>query len=134
MNREKRINAVESIATAGGYGFQSAEERYIPQHITHYPTLWLQPPQFQHIEGKNHGTVTYSVKLHAIGEGAKQTPRQRNAVRAELEQMLVGVFTTLSEEAFVVEVENLRIAHTSQTLTSHGEIAATATAEVITFY
>lgn len=134
MNREKLINAVESIATAEGYKFLSAEERYIPQHTTHYPTLWLLPPQFHSIEGKNHGTVTYSVKLHAIGEGAKQSPKQRNTTRTELEQMLINVFTTLSEEDFVVEVENLKIAHTSHTLTSHGEVAATATAEVITFY
>lgn len=134
MNREKLINAFESIATAEGYEFHSAEERYIPQHTTLYPALWLTPPTFHAMEGRNHGSITYSVKLHAMKIGAKHNPKQRNATRIELEDMLLRLFTTLSEEAFVAEVENIQICHTSQTLSSHGEIEATATAEVITLF
>lgn len=134
MNREKLINAFESIATAEGYKFHSAEERYIPQFTSHYPALWLTPPTFHSIEGKNHGAITYSVKLHAMQDGAKQSLKRRNATRIELEDMLLRLFTTLSQEEFVAEVENIQICHSSQTLSSHGEVAATATAEVIIIF
>ena len=53
---------------------------------------------------------------------------------ARLEGDIVGMFSSLSQEDFVVAVEDLKIRHTSHTLTAHGEIAATATADVITFF
>ncbi len=134
MNREKLIKAFESIATAEGYQFHSDEERYSPQYTTLYPALWLSPPTFQAMEGKNHGSITYAVRLHAMKDGAKHNIAQRNAEREEMEEMLVKLFTALSEEDFVAEVEHLNISHSSQTLSSHGEIAATATAEVITIF
>ena len=134
MNREKLINAFKSIATAEGYDFHSDEERYIPRFTSHYPALWLAPPSFHAMEGNNHGTITYAVKLHAMADGAKQSPTQRNTTRTELEDMLLKLFTTLSQEEFVAEVEHVQIYHSSQTLSSHGEITATATAEVITIF
>ena len=134
MNREKLINAFKSTATAEGYAFYSAEERCLPLTIKQYPAVWLSPPEFQSMEGRTHGSVVYAVTLSALKQGAKMNSAQREAASAELEQSLVDMFAAISDCDFVAEVDKLRIRHTSQTLTTQGEVAATATAEVITFF
>lgn len=134
MNRTKLLHAFEQSATANGYTFHSTDERYIPQLVHTYPALWLAPPLFQSIEGRTHGTITYSVTAHALDTGAKLSPTERNTRQTALEQDMLGLFASLSEEAFVIAVENLKIKHTSQTLSAAGEVAVTATAEVITFF
>lgn len=134
MNRTKLLHAFEQSATANGYAFHSTDERYIPQLVHTYPALWLAPPLFQSMEGRTHGTITYSVTAHALDTGAKLSPSERNTRQTALEQDMLGLFASLSEEAFVIAVENLKIKHTSQTLSAAGEVAVTATAEVITFF
>ncbi len=134
MNRKKLLQAFERIATADGYTFHSTDERHLSQLIDTYPAMWLAPPTFSSMEGRKHGKITYSVTLHALDAGAKLHPEERENVWAELEKDVVGLFSTLSQEDFVVAVEDLKIRHTSHTLTAHGEVAATATADVITFF
>ncbi len=134
MNRTHLLQAFSRTATADGYHFHSTDERYIPQLVTAYPALWLAPPEFKSMEGRKHGTITYNIKVHALDAGAKLSPAERNERHTAMEEELVKLFSTLSEEEFVVAVENLSIRHTSQTLTATGEVAATATAEVITFF
>lgn len=134
MNRTKLLHAFEQSATANGYAFHSTDERYIPQLVHTYPALWLAPPLFQSMEGRTHGTITYSVTAHTLDTGAKLSPTERNTRQTALEQDMLGLFASLSEEAFVIAVENLKIKHTSQTLSAAGEVAVTATAEVITFF
>ena len=134
MNRTRLLQAFEQKATADGYHFHSTDDRYIPQLVSAYPTLWLSPPKFESIEGRTHGTITYSVTAHALDAGAKLSPTERTARHAAMEDELLEIFSTLSEKDFVIAVENLTIKHSSQTLTSAGDVAATATAEVITFF
>lgn len=134
MNREKLTSAIQTIATAEGYKFYSGEERHVPQFVEGYPALWLTPPEFSSMEGRKHGSVIYSVKLHALCEGAKLSAAERSTTRCVQEEALVKLFTTLSNEMFVAEVENLKIRHSTQTLSSHGEVVTTATADVITLF
>jgi hypothetical protein len=134
MNRTKLLHSFEQSATANGYAFHSTDERYIPQLVHTYPALWLTPPLFQSMVGRTHGTITYTVTAHALDAGAKLSPSERNTRQAALEQDLLGLFASLSEEDYVIAVENLKIKHSSQTLSAAGEVAATATAEVITFF
>lgn len=134
MNRQKLLNAVESIATGRDYRFFSAEENYPTTHITEYPSAWLLLPEFHSIEGRTHGTETYSLTLHLLADAAKLSPTQRNEQRTLLEEDLLEIFTSLTDEDFVAEVENLKIRHSSNSVARHGEVVATATAEVITFF
>lgn len=134
MNRKKLLQAAQRIATAEGYQFYSTDERHMSQLVESYPAMWLTPPTFSTMEGRKHGKITYSVTLHALDAGAKLPPQEREGVWERLELDIVNLFSTLSEEDFVVAVEDLKIRHTSHTLTSHGEVAATATADVITFF
>ena len=134
MNRTKLLQAFEQKATADGYHFHSTFDRYIPQLVNAYPTLWLSPPKFESIEGRTHGRITYTITAHAIDAAAKLSPSERNESHARLEGELLDIFTTLSEHDFVAAVEGLEIKHSSQTLTSAGDVAATATAKVITIF
>lgn len=134
MNVKKLNSAIEQSATANGYHFHSAEERYIPQLTTAYPTLWLTPPTMKQMEGRTHGRITYSLTMHALDAAAKLPPEERNQRWAEMEGDLIGMFTQLSKEDFVVAIEHLTLRQSSHTLTSHGEVAVTATADVITFF
>lgn len=134
MNRTYLLNAVEGIASENGYRFHSADDRYMSQHIDAYPAMWLSPPEFASMEGRNHGKITYSVALHALDRGVELSPVERNGVWARLEHDLVELFTELSQHSPVVAVENLRIRAADSTLTTHGEVSATATADVITFF
>ena len=134
MNRKQLLQAVERIATADGYHFHSTDDRHMSQLITAYPTVWLSPPVFSSMQGRKHGKVTYSVTLHAMEAGARLTPAERQQTWSRLEEDLVEMFSKLSDTERVVAVEQLKINHPTHTLTTHGEVAATATAEVVTFY
>lgn len=134
MNRTNLLKAVEESATANGYHFYTGDEHYIPQLATAYPALWLNPPKFQSIEGRRHGKITYAVTLHALGASAKASPEEHTQAGTQLEEQLLSTFTSLSEADFVVAVENLQIKHQSLTRTAVGDMTATATADVITFF
>jgi hypothetical protein len=66
--------------------------------------------------------------------GAKLSPAEREQTWSRLEDDLVEMFSKLSDTIRVISVEELKIRRTSSTLTTHGEVAATATAEVVTFF
>lgn len=134
MNREKLLNAVDSIATSKSYCFHSAEPNYITTQLKEYPSAWLLPPEFHSIEGRNHGLETFSLTLHLMHDAAKLDFDERNNLRVKMEDDLLDIFTSLTDEDFVAEVESLRIRHSTNSVARHGEVVATATAEVITFF
>ena len=104
------------------------------QTITSYPVMWLAPPQFDSMEGLRHGRMTYAVTLYAMEAGAKMSAVEREAAYARLEGDVVELFTALSKADVVVAVEKLTVRPQTRTLTNHGEVAVTATADVITFF
>lgn len=134
MNRTFLINAIESIATADGYSFYTDSEERTSEQIKSYPAAWLLPPKFQQMEGRKHGKVTYSLTLHAMDAGAKLSPAQREQTWSRLEEELIEMLSKLSDTERVIAVEKLKIQHSSLSLTTHGEVAATATADVVTFF
>lgn len=134
MNHAILTQAVERLASDGGYEFHSADERFMLQTISGYPAMWLAPPVFDSMEGVRHGRITYAVTLHALDAGAKLSPEGRGAAYARLESDVVELFTALSRDDAVVAVENLAVRAQTRTLTDHGEVAVTATADVVTFF
>ena len=134
MSRKSIIDSLQAIATDYDYEFYADEERYLTQGVKRLPALWLTPPQFHSKEGRTHGKITYSVTLHALTEGAKLPPTEREAAWEMLESDLVEIFSSLSRAERVIAIENLKIKCNIASLTALGEISATATAEVVTYY
>lgn len=134
MNHANLKNAVGRLAADRGYAFHSADERFMSQTISAYPAIWLAPPRFDSMEGVRHGRITYAVTLHALDAGAKLSPAERGEAYARLESDVVALFTALSTDDVVVAVENLEVRAQTRSLTNHGEVAVTATADVVTFF
>ena len=134
MNRKNLVESIRRIATAQGYNFTSTATSHHAAAASSSPAMWLNPPQFVKMQGRNHGKMTYEVTLHALTNGAKTPPSEYDTHWTKLEGDLIRLFTSLSHEPQVIEIENLKIRNTSHTLASHGTIEATATAEVVTFF
>ncbi len=134
MNRKTILEAFNQAAAAVGYKFYSDEEGRAPVSVKEYPALWLAPPQFVKMEGRKHGRITYSVTLHAMRQGAKHTAEMRNDEWAAMEESLLEFFNLLSQHHLVAVVDKLTIRNSSMSLTAHGEVAATAEAEVVTIF
>ena len=134
MNRKKLIQAIERIATADGYTFYSTDEREMPRAIRKYPLIWLSPPLFTSMEGRKQGKITYSLTLHAMQANVKLPSAERERVWEQLEDEILKLFAALSGEDFVIVVKDLSMNSASYSLTPHGEICVTATAEVVTCF
>ena len=134
MNRKKLIQAIERIATADGYTFYSTDEREMPRAIRKYPLIWLSPPLFTSMEGRKQGKITYSLTLHAMQANVKLPSAERERVWEQLEDVIMKIFAALSGEDFVIVVKDLNMNSASYSLTPHGEISVTATAEVVTCF
>jgi hypothetical protein len=117
-----------------GYHFQQNGEAHYPTTVCRYPAAFMSQPEFVSLEGRNHGRITYDVTLRFARRGAKLSPAERNELFAEMEEQLMEMFVTLSREPFVVVVERLTIAPTSESIDSHGAIAMEANARVVTIF
>lgn len=86
------------------------------------------------MEGSTHGRITFGVKLALLSDARKLSPEQRASAAAYLEEQLLEALSRLSQTPLVATVENLKISATSLSLSAHGEIAATATAQIVTIF
>lgn len=134
MNRIQLTNALQKIAEESGYAFRTGPARTMPANISSYPTAWLEPPVLKSKEGRRHGRIVYSLRLHILRDGLRLPPAERTARQSEAEESLLEIFTLLSEDPAVALVDELRISTAEFSLTPHGEISATAEADVETLY
>ena len=134
MNRNSIVESLRTLATAYGYAFYTDEARLLPQNVKSFPALWLLPPEFKSKEGRTHGKITYSLQVHALAEGAKLPPAEHETVWSKLESDLVKIFARLSQCERVIAVGKLSMKCNFATLSSQGEISATATADVVTHF
>jgi hypothetical protein len=134
MNRKTIIDAVEQAATARGYNFYSDEAENVRTIIKRLPALCLTPPKFLSMQGRRHGKITYEVTLHAIRNGIKCSPDQKDAIWAELEQHLLDIFSLVSQNEKVAAINDLTIDCTSHGKVLVGGVEATAKARVETLF
>lgn len=134
MNRKAIIQSLDTLSTAKGYTFYSGADPLLPQRVKSYPALWLAPPKFKSMEGRKHGRMTYSLTLRALAHAPKLDPAEHEAAWQSMERDVIEIFSALSELEGIVAVENLSLKSDFATLTSSGELALTATAEVVTYF
>lgn len=134
MNRAYLSNAIRSLAEKHGFDFVEAPAQEIAGRIAAYPAAWLEPVELQSKEGHRHGRIVYSVRLHLMRDGLRLSPAERQAAYDAAEQTLLKIFTELSTDMRVALVDELTVKVSQFALTPHGEIAATAEAEVHTIF
>lgn len=134
MNRAYLSNALMALAEKHGCAFVEAPAQEVAGRIESYPVLWLEPVVMQSKSGRRHGRIIYSVRLHLMHEGLRISPQQRCETFDAAERTLLDIFTELSADARIACVDELTIRVSQFAHTPHGEIAATAEAEIDTIY
>ena len=91
-------------------------------------------PKFQSIEGKKHGKITYSLTIHALQNGAKLSHDARTVLLETLENDMLDLLTELSNESFVVAVEEINLTPSTLKMSVSGDVAITATCLLTSFF
>ncbi len=134
MNRSYLTSAMRDIAESKGYSFRSAPQEYMNSLVGRYPAAFMPYPEFRDIEGRRRGKITYRLTLHLLEDGARFSPADRERALDRLERSLLDIFCSLSSRERVLSVENLSLSPSALTLTTHGEIAMTAVADVVSLF
>lgn len=134
MNRAFLCSAIEGVVSERGYDFSICEKSYYPTIVCRYPAAFMSQPEFVRQEGRNHGRITYNVSLRLARQGAKLTPKERNALLAEMEEQMTEIFIELSRDKSVAVVDNLTIKPLSEAVDVHGAVSLEANADVETIF
>lgn len=134
MNRNYLSNAIRSLAEKHDISFVEASAHDIAGSVAAYPVVWLEPVVLQSKSGRRHGRIIYSVRLHLMHDGVRLPPAERRRIFDESERLLLEIFTELSTDERIACVDELTVSVSQFAHTPHGEIAATAQAEIETIY
>lgn len=134
MNRTHLEEALYDLAYEAGWEFHSAPEASMCSLINSYPTLWLASLKLLEKQGVEHGRIRYGMTLHLLAEGARLGEQSRALRHAKIEEHLLALMASLSENSRVVAIEKLRLTPRTFAFTPHGELAVTAECEVLTCY
>lgn len=134
MNRAHLSNTIAALAAKYGYTFVEAPAQEIAGRIDAYPAAWLEPAVLQSKSGRHHGRIIYAVRLHLMHDGLRMPPQTRSETLAEAENTLLAIFTELSTDRRIACVDELTVKLSQFAHTPHGDITATAEAEIETIY
>lgn len=130
MDRVKLISAVQQCCGKSGYSFRTLGTGYISAQAPKMAAALLEEPVFLSIEGRNHGRITYSVVLHLLDKGMRNSPEQLSQQISRMESDMLEVMSQLSKCKDIAQVSNLNITPATHTVLGRGEIGVTARAEV----
>ena len=133
MNRALLCGAMEGLASRYGYSFALNNKSCYPTVISDYPAAFMFMPEFESLEGRKHGRITYKVTLRLAHHAAKLSPAERNELLDQMEYHLTKIFIGLSQSEFVAVVKNLTI-KTLGEVDAHGAIAMEAQSYVETIF
>ena len=134
MNRAFLCSAIEGLVSQRGYHFQLSDEARYPTTVCRYPAAFMAQPEFESIEGRERGRITYKVALKLARQGAKLASSERNSLLDTMEEELMDLFVALSESERVAVVEKLSIAPCTEAIDAHGAIAIEAKAIITTIF
>ena len=134
MNRTLLEQAIAGLADELGYACTIGGNESMQSTVVRYPAARLLPLRLHRIEGRKHGRIVYEATLHLLRLGMKQPLEVRAQLLARLENDLLELFARLSDHPQVIAVEQLGITPSQARFTSHGEVAQTAQARIITFF
>ncbi len=134
MNRTILCSAIEGLVSECGYDFQLNDKACYPTTVCRYPAAFMSQPDFLRLEGRKHGRITYKITLRLAQQAAKLSPKERNAIVAEMEEQLMGIFVNLSHNEIIAVIEDLTITPYAEAIDAHGAIAIEAKANVVTIF
>lgn len=130
MDRVKLISAVQQCCDKSGYSFRVLGVGYLAAQAPKMAAALLEEPIFLRIEGRNHGRITYSVVLHLLDKGMRNSPEKLSEQIAKMESDMLEIMSQLSVCESIAQVSELNISPTAHTVLGRGEVGVTARAEV----
>ena len=134
MNRAFLCGAIEGLVAQRGYTFQRNDEAHYPTTVCRYPAAFMTQPEFESIEGRKSGRITYKVTLRLAQQATKCSPAERNSLLDAMEEEMVEIFVALSLTDRVAVVDRLSIAPCSEAIDFHGALAIEANAYITTIF
>lgn len=134
MNRAFLCGAIEGLVAQRGYTFQLGDKAHYPTTVCRYPAAFMTQPEFESIEGRKSGRITYKVTLRLAQRAAKCTTAEKNALLDAMEEEMMDIFIALSQTERVAIVDKLSIAPYAEELDFHGAIAIEANAHITTIF
>ena len=134
MNRAFLCSAIEGLVSQCGYHFKLGDESHYPTTVCRYPAAFMTQPEFESIEGRRHGRITYKVTLKLVHQGAKLASSERNTLLNTMEEEIIEIFAALSQTERVAVVDKLTIAPSAEAIDAHGALAIEAEAYVTTIF
>lgn len=134
MNRAFLCSAIEGLVSQRGYHFQLSDEARYPTTVCRYPAAFMAQPEFESIEGRQRGRITYKVALKLARQGAKLASSERNSLLNTMEEELLELFVELSRSERIAVVDKLTIAPCSEAIDAHGALAIESKALITTIF
>lgn len=134
MNRKKIISAVQQICDERELAFRVVDRDSLSAHTPALPAAVLVTPEFERIEGRSRGRITYKVEMYLFEKGMHNSPEQQAEQLAQMESIMLDIFTQLSENENVALVDKLQMDAVTSRLLARAEIGLKATAEVVVIF
>lgn len=134
MNNLSLVNSLLVAASKHGYKPLCGDKNRMARMLPPFPSAWIELPALHSVEGRSAGRTTYDVVMHLFDAGAELSHDQRMSRLARMENDMVDIFTSLSDVAEVVAVENLTVTSGIFSQTNRGELSQTAKARIITWF
>lgn len=131
----KAIKAAFSEAVGRyAYPFHCGDIAALPKDVKSFPAAWLELPRVQEVDGREHGRITYQVRLHLLRGVERNGAQQAGEVLQQMEREMLEVFSGLSRAIEIIAVEKLTMQPRYFGVSGKGDLAITGDARVITWF
>lgn len=126
--------AFSEAAGRYGYPFYCGDIAALPKDVRSFPAAWLELPRVQEVDGREHGRITYQVRLHLLRGVERHAPQQAGQVLQQMEREMLELFAGLSRAVEIIAVERLTVQPRYFGVSGKGDLAMTGDARVITWF
>ncbi len=134
MNLKAIKNAISEAVERYTYPFHCGDIAVLPKEVKSLPAAWLEPPRVQEVDGRQHGRITYQVRLHLLRGVERLAAQQVEVVLQRMEREIIEVFSELSQKTEIIAVERLTVQPRYFGVSGKGDLAITGDARIITWF
>jgi hypothetical protein len=134
MKRAQLTQLLGDAAMAAGLAFHTGEEHTLNGTVRVFPAAWLNPPVVRARSGRDEGEITLRITLHLMALPGAATGGDFEAQWAALETEAMAIATAVASSPAVCGVAGVGCTPARGSLTAHGELSVTLTADVTMWY
>ncbi len=134
MNLKAIKEAFAEATNSFGYPFHYGDIAALPQTVRSFPAVWLELPRVLEVDGREHGRVTYQVRMHLLRGVDRNAAQQAEAALQQMEREVLELFSELSYAKQIIAVERLTVQPRYFGVSGKGDLAMTGEARIITWF